>query len=31
MRQMGYGKALSVGGGYQAWKKLQAATPAASG
>jgi len=30
LRQMGYGKALSVAGGFQAWKKLQqaaAATP----
>ena len=25
LRQMGYGKALSVAGGFQAWKKLQAA------
>ncbi len=31
LRQMGYGKALSVAGGFQAWKKLQrpaAAAPA---
>lgn len=32
LRNMGYGKALSVGGGFQAWKKLQAqpAQPARS-
>ncbi|MEQ1658285.1 MAG: rhodanese-like domain-containing protein [Hylemonella sp.] len=31
LRQMGYGKALSVAGGFQAWKKLQqAAAPAAA-
>lgn len=27
MRGMGYAKALSVGGGFQAWKKLQGAAP----
>lgn len=29
LRDMGYAKAVSVGGGFQAWKKLQAAAPAA--
>lgn len=28
LRDMGYPKALSVAGGFQAWKKLQAAAPA---
>jgi len=28
LRSLGYPKALSVAGGYQAWKKLQAAAPA---
>ena len=28
LRKMGYGKALSVAGGFQAWKKLQQAAPA---
>ncbi len=28
LRQMGYGKALSVAGGFQAWKKLQQAAAA---
>jgi len=28
LREMGYRKALSVAGGFQAWKKLQAAAPA---
>jgi rhodanese-related sulfurtransferase len=27
LRKMGYGKALSVAGGFQAWKKLQQAAP----
>jgi rhodanese-related sulfurtransferase len=27
LRSLGYPKALSVAGGFQAWKKLQAATP----
>ncbi|MBL8351394.1 MAG: sulfurtransferase [Burkholderiaceae bacterium] len=27
LRSLGYPKALSVGGGFQAWKKLQAAAP----
>lgn len=31
LRKMGYGKALSVAGGFQAWKKLQQATPPAAG
>jgi len=30
LRQMGYGKALSVAGGFQAWKKLQQAAPPAA-
>ncbi|KRH98576.1 rhodanese-like domain-containing protein [Curvibacter sp. PAE-UM] len=30
LRQMGYGKALSVAGGFQAWKKLQPAAPLAA-
>lgn len=30
LRQMGYGKALSVAGGFQAWKKLQQAAPLAA-
>jgi len=29
LRKMGYGKALSVAGGFQAWKKLQQAVPQA--
>ena len=29
LRKMGYGKALSVAGGFQAWKKLQPAAPSA--
>ncbi len=29
LRKMGYGKALSVSGGFQAWKKLQPAAPSA--
>ena len=29
LRKMGYGKALSVAGGFQAWKKLQQAAPTA--
>jgi len=29
LRSMGYGKALSVAGGFQAWKKLQAEAAAA--
>jgi rhodanese-related sulfurtransferase len=28
LRSLGYPKALSVGGGFQAWKKLQVGTPA---
>lgn len=28
LRSLGYPKALSVGGGYQAWKKLQSVAPA---
>lgn len=31
LRKMGYGKALSVAGGFQAWKKLQQAAPPAAG
>jgi len=31
LRQMGYGKALSVAGGFQAWKKLQQPAVAAPG
>ncbi len=31
LRQMGYGKALSVAGGFQAWKKLQQPAAAAPG
>ncbi len=30
LRELGYPKALSVAGGFQAWKKLQAAAPAAA-
>ncbi|MBQ0931845.1 rhodanese-like domain-containing protein [Ideonella sp. 4Y16] len=30
LRSLGYPKALSVAGGFQAWKKLQAAPPAAA-
>ena len=30
LRSMGYGKTLSGAGGFQAWKKLQPATPAAA-
>ena len=30
LRKMGYDKALSVAGGFQAWKKLQQATPPAA-
>jgi len=30
LRSLGYPKALSVAGGFQAWKKLQAAAPAAT-
>ena len=30
LRELGYPKALSVAGGFQAWKKLQAAAAAAS-
>ncbi len=30
LRELGYPKALSVAGGFQAWKKLQAAAPAAT-
>lgn len=30
LRSLGYPKALSVAGGFQAWKKLQAITPAAA-
>ncbi|MDP3700064.1 MAG: rhodanese-like domain-containing protein [Hylemonella sp.] len=30
LRKMGYGKALSVAGGFQAWKKLQQAGPTAT-
>ena len=30
LRRMGYGKALSVAGGFQAWKKLQQAAPPAA-
>ena len=29
LRSLGYPKALSVAGGFQAWKKLQGATPTA--
>lgn len=30
LRKMGYDKALSVAGGFQAWKKLQQAAPPAA-
>jgi rhodanese-related sulfurtransferase len=30
LRDMGYPKALSVAGGFQAWKKLQPAAPGAA-
>jgi hypothetical protein len=31
LRSLGYPKALSVAGGFQAWKKLHAAAPAVPG